>query len=161
MTPFGDGRVIGRDVEHEQDVDDDHQDVGADDRAGRPAAAAAERGAADHDGGEHLQQHGIADQRIARARLGADEDAGEAVEAAGQDIDEESHPRDPDAWRASRLDIAADRVERRPEPGALEPQPQAAEDATAARSASAGDSGCIADETPMKGQPGSCRPACP
>ena len=26
---LGDGRIIGRDIEHEQDVDDDHQDIGA------------------------------------------------------------------------------------------------------------------------------------
>ena len=64
---FGDGRVIGRYIEDEEDVDDDHQHIGADDRAGRAAAPATKRGAADDDGGEHLQQHRIADQRIARA----------------------------------------------------------------------------------------------
>ena len=74
-----DRAVIGRDVQDEQDIDDDHQDVGAEHRAREPAAAAAEAGPADHDGGEDLEQHGIADQRVAAAGLGADEHAGQPI----------------------------------------------------------------------------------
>ena len=33
---FGDGRIVGRDIEDEQDVDHHHQDVGAEDGAERP-----------------------------------------------------------------------------------------------------------------------------
>ena len=86
---FRDGRVIGRHVEHQQDVDHHHQDIGAEHRAERPAAPAAQARAADDDGGEHLQQHRIADQRIGRAGLRADEHAGETVAAAADHIDQE------------------------------------------------------------------------
>ncbi len=61
---LGDRAVVGGDVEHQQDVDDDHQDVGADHRAEAAAAPAAERRAADHDGREHFEQQRRADQRI-------------------------------------------------------------------------------------------------
>jgi hypothetical protein len=46
---LGDRRIVGRDVEDEQDVDDDHQDVGAEHGADRTALSAAQPRAADDD----------------------------------------------------------------------------------------------------------------
>ena len=89
IEPSTIGGIEGRHIQDEQDVDDHHQDIGAEDRSDWAAAPAAEQGAADHHRGEHLQQHGIADERVAGARLGADEHPRQPVERARQDIDEE------------------------------------------------------------------------
>ena len=82
---LGDRRVVGRHIEDQEDVDDHHQDVGAKYRAERAAPPSAELRPADDDGREHLQQHRVADQRIGRPGLRADEDAGQTVAAAADD----------------------------------------------------------------------------
>ena len=87
---FDDRLIVGRNVEDEQDIDHDHQDVGAEDRADRAAASAAKQGAADHDRREHLQEDRVADQGVARALLGGDEHARGAVAAAGDHKDHEA-----------------------------------------------------------------------
>ena len=88
------------------------------------ATTAAKPRAADDDRGEHLQEHGVADERIAGAGLGADEDAGEAVAAAGDHIDQKLRPGDGDALRPRGIDVAADGIDRGAEAGALQPEPQ-------------------------------------
>ncbi len=121
--PLDDRAVVGGDVQHEEDVDDDHQDVGAEDRARRPAAAAAEPGSAHHHRGEDLEQHGIADERVAAAGQGADEDAAQAVEPAGQRVDEEKRARQAQTGRGGRVRVAAGGIDRHAEAAVLQQQP--------------------------------------
>ena len=123
-SSLGDGRIIGRNVQLQQDVDHHHQDVGAENRAQRSPASPAQGRPADDDGREYLQQHRVADERIARARLRADERAGEAVTAAGDHIDDEFDEAGRNARRAGRVAIAADRVDRHAEARALQPYPK-------------------------------------
>ncbi len=125
---LGDRRIIGGDVQHQEDVDDQHQDIGADDGADRPTATAAQARAADDDRREELKQHGIADQRIARAGLRRDKHAGEAIARVGEHIDGKLDARYANAGRARRFRIAADGVDRDSEPRRLKITPQEDED---------------------------------
>ena len=121
---FGDARIIGRHVQHQENIDDNHQDVGADDRADRAAATAAEARPTDNDRGEDRQEERIADERIARARLRADKDAGKTIEAAREHIDAKTHQHDTDACRSGCVGVASNGVDRSSEPRVLQPQPK-------------------------------------
>ena len=85
---LGDRGVIGGDVQQQQDVDDNHQNKGAEHRRNWAAEAAAEARSADNDGGKNRQQQRIADKRIAGSGLGGDKDPGEAIATSGQDVDQ-------------------------------------------------------------------------
>ena len=105
-------RVISRHVEHQQGVDHHHQDVGPKYSSGWAAATTAEHGPAQHDGGEHLQQHGCADQRIAGAGLGADKNACQPVTGSGCHVQQQLHGAGGDAGGLGRWVFAADGVHR-------------------------------------------------
>ena len=109
---LGHRRVISRHIEHQQGVDHHHQNVGPEHGSGGAAATTAEHGAAQHDGGEHLQQHRCADQRVAGAGLCADEDAGQPVAGTGGDVQQQLHGAGGDACGLGRGVFAADGVHR-------------------------------------------------
>ena len=122
--PFRDGRIIGRDIENQEDVDHHHQDVGAEHSAERTAASSTERCSPDHDGREHLEQHRVSDQRIGRSGLCADEDARQAIAAAAHDEDHELNETRRHADGARRIDVAPDGVDSNAQIGPLEPGPR-------------------------------------
>ena len=121
---FRHSRIVGRHIEDQQNVDDHHQDVGAEYRPQRAATAPAKRRAADDDRREHLQQHGVADQRIGRAGLRADEDSGQPITAAADHIDHELDEARRHSDGARGFDVAADRVDGHAEIRALQPGPE-------------------------------------
>ena len=120
---FGHRAVIGRHIQRQQDVDHDHQCIGTDHRTYSAAASPGQRGAAQNDGGECLQQQGIANQRIGGAGLGADEDSGSPVKKAAERESPEFGPGHREASRPGSFGIAADRVKRRAERPVLDHQP--------------------------------------
>ena len=121
---LGDRRVVRRHIEDQEDVDYHHQDVGAKDRTEGAAPPSAELRPADDDGRKHLEEHGVADQRIGRPSLRADEDAGQTVAGAADDEDHELHEARGHPNRARRIDVAADGIDRDAEIGPLEPRPR-------------------------------------
>ena len=124
MPPPHDGRIDGGDVEHEEDVDDQHQAVGPEHAAHAAAAPAAQHRAAEDDGGEHLQEQRLAQQGVAGRSLRGDDDPGEAVERARHDVGEELRPRHAEAGILCCLRIAAHCIERGPEPAVLDQEPR-------------------------------------
>ena len=76
--------------------------------ARQAADAAAQGDAADHHGGEHLEQH--ADAEIGRGAVGAggEQEAGEGGDHAGEDEDAVEHAVDIDAGAERRGRVAAD-----------------------------------------------------
>ena len=91
---LGDGGEISRYVERQQEVDHQHERVGADDGPDCGAPSAAEQGSAENDGREALQKQRIADERIGGAGLRADENAGHAIEQATENEGAEPRPLD-------------------------------------------------------------------
>ena len=77
-------------------------------RAEDRAAAAHQRGAAEHDGGDHLQLEADGGVRRARAEAGGDDEAGERRGDAGEDIDRGDDPSRRHADPARGLGVRAD-----------------------------------------------------
>ena len=92
---------------------------------------------AENDGGEALQKQRIADERIGRAGLRADEDAGHAIEDSAENEGAEPCPLDRDADRVRGLGVASDREHRGAElrPPHKQPDDESAEDHDARRRA--------------------------
>ena len=122
---LGDRHDVGRPVEHDQHVRDQHQREGREHRAEAAALAAADPGAAEDRRGEDEEQHAAAHQRVAGAGLGAEEDPARAVEGAGQRVAQELGPRDRDAVGEGGVLVAADGIERGAEARALDERPDA------------------------------------
>ncbi len=121
--------VFGVYVKTSEEVYEEHQVIGADERADRAGGAAAEGRAADDDRGEHLQKDRIAGERIAGALLRRNEDAGGAVASTGDGVDEELHEGDADTLGARCIHVAADRIDGAPQRRILQPEPEQDDDA--------------------------------
>ena len=119
-----DRRVVGAHAQHEEDVDHDGERERTEDRADGATPATADERAPQHDGGEDLQQHLRADQRVSAAHVGGDEEAGRAVAHAGEGEGEEAHTPHIHAVGLRRSFVAADGVDSRADPRVLQQQPE-------------------------------------
>ena len=121
---FGDGGEISRNVQRQQDVDDIHQDQRTDYAANRAAFAASESRPADDDRRKYREQQRVANKRIARPGLRADEHAGQSVDASCKNVRSEQHIRYANASGCRRRAVASHRVECDSIGRALQPGPE-------------------------------------
>ena len=106
----------------EADGDDQHADEGAEDME----LAVAQRGRAEEHGGEGGQQIAVGGAGRAAAEPRGEQDAGERRADAGGDEAEDLDAVDIDAGEPRRRRIAADRLDRLADRGALDQEPEEA-----------------------------------
>src|SRR5438132_13311057 len=100
-----------RHVEHDKAVEQDAHDEGADDGVADLAAAAEQRGAADHRRGDRLELEALARDRLRCHQTRGEDEGGNADAEAADRIDREGDELDIDAGCPRRFAIAADRID--------------------------------------------------
>ncbi len=108
---FGDGRKERGYVEHQQDIDRDHQGHCGEHRAHATTSPATQPRAAQHDGREHGEQQRPAHQRIGGARLCRHIQARCRVEHAGERIGRDPIASHGHAVRIGAIGVAAERIQ--------------------------------------------------